>query len=537
MSGRAATTGVIHGRYAICVGKADMPSPPGWTWTLLTDVARLETGHTPSRSHPEYWNGGQIYWIGIKDARLHHGRTIRETIQKVTQLGIENSAARLLPAGTVCLSRTASVGYVFVMGQEMATSQDFVNWVCTDAILPEFLMYALIAEGEDIRKFGKGTTHTTIYFPEVKAFHVCLPPLGEQRRIVAKIEELFSDLDAGVAALNRAKANLKRYRAAVLKAAVEGKLTEEWRAKHPAKEPASELLARILKERRQKWEADQLAKFAAAGKEPPKNWRDKYVEPSPPDTSGLPNLPDGWSWATAEQLCSQITDGEHIQPPYQEEGFPMLTATHVRNGHVEFKNVRYISESDFRRCLQRCAPTQGDVLIVSVGATTGRAGIVQQCDPFALVRSVLLLKTIKPASFLLHWIQSPWCQTWIGRASGATAQAHFYISDAKRMPVPFPPENEQSVIVDEVDRCLSLISIAENQIEQGLLRASRLRQSILKQAFEGKLVPQDPKDEPASVLMERLRASRSGHEGNGKTATRTTGRRTKSKRVEERSAE
>ncbi len=125
MSGRAATTGIIRGRYAICVGKADMPSPPGWTWTLLTDVARLETGHTPSRSHPEYWNGGQIYWIGIKDARLHHGRTIRETIQKVTQLGIENSAARLLPAGTVCLSRTASVGYVFVMGQEMATRSGF----------------------------------------------------------------------------------------------------------------------------------------------------------------------------------------------------------------------------------------------------------------------------------------------------------------------------------------------------------------------------------------------------------------------------
>ncbi len=100
-------------------------------------------------------------------------------------------------------------------------------------------------------------------------------PTAEQSRIVAKIEELFSDLDVGIAALKRAKANLKRYRAAVLKAAVEGKLTEEWRAKNPAKEPASVLLARILKDRRQKWETDQLAKFAAADKEPPKNWRDK----------------------------------------------------------------------------------------------------------------------------------------------------------------------------------------------------------------------------------------------------------------------
>ena len=136
-------------------------------------------------------------------------------------------------------------------------------------------------------------------------------------------------------------------------------------------------------------------------------------------------------------------------------------------------------------------------------------------------------------SFLLHWIQSPWCQTWIGRASGATAQAHFYISDTKRLPVPLPPEDEQSVIVEEADRCLSIISAAESQIEHGLLRATRLRQSILKQAFEGKLVPQDPNDESASALLERLRASRSAQEGNGtiNAPIRTRSIRAKSKQL------
>ena len=135
---------------------------------------------------------------------------------------------------------------------------------------------------QPLREHGSGSTikRLTARFVDRCQFRFLL--LNEQRRIVAKIEELFSDLDAGVAALERAKAKLKRYRAAVLKAAVEGKLTEEWRAKHPPKETASQLLERILKERRRKWEEDQLAAYAKAGKKPPANWKDKYKEPAAP---------------------------------------------------------------------------------------------------------------------------------------------------------------------------------------------------------------------------------------------------------------
>jgi type I restriction enzyme S subunit len=107
----------------------------------ICDVARLESGHTPSRKHPEYWIG-KIPWIGIRDVALHDGRVIAETFQHVSQAGLDNSAARLLPKDTVCLSRTASVGYVVMMGKPMATSQDFVNWVCSEALDPEFLMFA-----------------------------------------------------------------------------------------------------------------------------------------------------------------------------------------------------------------------------------------------------------------------------------------------------------------------------------------------------------------------------------------------------------
>ena len=133
-----------------------------------------------------------------------------------------------------------------------------------------------------------------------------IAPFTEQCRIVAKIEELFSDLDAGVAALERVKAKLKRYRAAVLKAAVEGKLTEDWRKKNRPKETGQQLLDRILQERRRKWEEEQLATYEKAGKKPPAGWKDKYKEPAGPDESSLAELPEGWCWAQCGTQCASF---------------------------------------------------------------------------------------------------------------------------------------------------------------------------------------------------------------------------------------
>src|SRR5262249_35825818 len=125
-------------------------------------------------------------------------------------LGIDNSSARILPANTVCLSRTASVGYAVVMGRPMATSQDFVNWVCYDDLEPRFLQYLLIAEGDDLLRFASGAVHNTIYFPEVKAFHICCPPIGEQKRIVSVLDQAFEAI--ATAQLN-AERNVENARA------------------------------------------------------------------------------------------------------------------------------------------------------------------------------------------------------------------------------------------------------------------------------------------------------------------------------------
>lgn len=224
--GRKAAKRVIPGIAALSVNDPGIPTPAGWSWVPLTRVARQETGHTPSRSHPEWW-GGDVPWIGIKDAHTHHGTVIENTLQTTNTEGLANSAARILPAGTVCLSRTASVGYVVIMGRPMATSQDFVTWSCTEAMFPKFLMYALMAEGDDIRRFGKGSTHTTIYFPEVRALHICLAPFEEQQMIVEVIETAFARVDKIAAEVRRATDLLDRLEQATLGKAFRGDLMTE----------------------------------------------------------------------------------------------------------------------------------------------------------------------------------------------------------------------------------------------------------------------------------------------------------------------
>ena len=243
---------VIPGRAAISVGDPGTPAPEGWQRVLLTDVARMESGHTPSRSHSEYWNG-DVPWVGIVDARINHGRVIQDTLQTITEEGLANSAARLLPAQTVCLSRTASVGYVTILGRTMATSQDFVNWICSDALDPEFLMYALLAEGDHLKGFGKGSTHTTIYFPEALAFCIDLPSIPEQRRIVEKAKALFALANTLSRRLAVAIARTDKLPQAILAKAFRGELVpteaELARAEGRDYEPASALLERIRNER------------------------------------------------------------------------------------------------------------------------------------------------------------------------------------------------------------------------------------------------------------------------------------------------
>lgn len=222
--GRGATARMIAGKAGISVNVPPIPLPEGWRWVSLHRLARQETGHTPSRRNPNYW-GGSIPWLGIKDASASHGGRITRTLQTITPAGLANSAARLLPAATVCLSRTASVGYVTILGVDMATSQDFATWTCSPALLPDYLMYALMSEGSEIRKFGEGSVHTTIYFPEIRALHIRLAPLDEQTEIVRIIRLAFHRIDQLVQVTERSAAKVDHLLRSITALAFTGRLT------------------------------------------------------------------------------------------------------------------------------------------------------------------------------------------------------------------------------------------------------------------------------------------------------------------------
>jgi type I restriction enzyme, S subunit len=216
----AAIDAALGGRV---VAAANDQDAIGANWIPLSDVARLESGHTPSRKHPEWWNG-DVPWISLPDIRALDGRTAMSTSERTNALGLAHSSARLLPAGTVVLSRTASVGFVTVMGVAMATSQDFVNWVPGDRLRSWYLAHALIAAREYVRALAEGAIHKTIYMPTLQHLRIRLPTLAEQDHTLARIAQLKVVCADAIAALDRQTAALDALSSALLTAAFQGQL-------------------------------------------------------------------------------------------------------------------------------------------------------------------------------------------------------------------------------------------------------------------------------------------------------------------------
>jgi len=357
-----------------------------------------------------------------------------------------------------------------------------------------WLMYAVNSPRfrAEIASHQSGSTRKRISRSNLAKLHLPVPPLPEQYRIVAKIEELLTRLDAGVRALNAIKTQLKRYRQSVLKSAFEGKLTAEWREVHKGElEPASVLLERIKQERKKKL-------------------GNKYRESPPVDASELPELPEGWVWTTTGNVCSSVRDGTHDTPKYHREGIPLVTSKNLRDGVIDFSTTRNISLEDHEKIKIRSGVDPGDILFAMIG-TVGNPVVVRTERLFS-IKNVGLFKKDEKAfvpEFVKYWFDSPvFTKALQEKYVKGTTQKFVPLENLRMLPVALCSLSEQQQIVLEIERCFSVTDAIERAVQQSVTQSERLRQSILKRAFEGKLVPQDPSNEPAERLLERIKAER-----------------------------
>src|SRR5260221_2762486 len=501
-----------------------LPSLPAeWVWTNVRQLAQsgelaVLTGPFGSTLGSEDFvaEGVPLLTIGCL---TESGISLEKAFYISSKKAAELSRYQVRP-GDLLFSRSASVGRAGLVSDVLDGS--VINYhlmrLRLDSSILDPRLFIYFVRGSNVvrsylREAIHGATRDGINTTDLLGMPVAVPPRTAQHRIVAKIEELFSDLDAGVAALERAKANLKRYRAAVLKAAVEGKLTEQWRAEHPNTEPASKLLARILAGRRKKWEADQLARFGAAGKPPARDWREKLVEPSPPDTVGLPELPEGWCWASVEQL-GQVQLGRQRSPKNRSNKFPTkyIRAANITELGLNFTDVL---DMEFRPSeLETYRLYAGDILLSEASGSPDQVGkpvvwngeIEDCCFQNTVIR---LRPTGMPFDFPLTVFRHFYMNKLFAKVAAGVGINHLSASKFSALPFPLLPLAEQKEIAANVEARLSTIAESVRQIEVSLLRAARLRQSILKQAFERKLVPQDPHDEPARVQLDRILEQRS----------------------------
>lgn len=339
-----------------------------------------------------------------------------------------------------------------------------------------------------------------------------LAPADEQIRIVEKLEELLSELDAGVAELKAAQKKLGQYRQSLLKAAVEGSLTEQWRKQNTPKETGAQLLERILLERRARWEAKQLAKFKEQGKMPPKDWQKKYPEPIHPKKVNLPDLPPGWVWGTLSQVGwldrGRSTHRPRNAPHLYGGQYPFVQTGDIRHAETFISNVA-ATYNEVGLNQSRLWPI--GTICITIAANIGKTAILSSkaCFPDSIVGFLTELTdvSIRYVEYFMRSVQQK-----LEDDAPATAQKNINLEILSKVIVAIPPIDEQNQIVKFLDHALAQAADNNFAIDLGIKQSAAQRQNILRAAFSGQLVPQDPNDEPASVLLARIRAERAARE-------------------------
>lgn len=478
--------------------------PNGWCWTELQALGEIVSGGTPSTKEPSYW-GDEINWISPADLTGYNNKTISKGSKSLTKSGLVNSSAKLMPAGSIHFSSRAPIGYVVISSEPISTNQGFKSLVPASGIFNEYVYYYLKSAKSLAEKRASGTTFLELSGSAFSRLPLPLAPTREQHRIVEKIEALFSELDDGIESLEIAREQLGVYRQAVLMHAFGGALTADWRSKNKNKLRRAELLRRqLLAARRTVWEKKQTK---------------RYKEPASLDSTNLPPLPPEWSWLSLDELVSGEPRSLQSGPfgsnlkhsEFREQGVLVIGIDNVGGGVFSMGSENRISPAKFRE-LQKYQARPGDLLI-TVMASLGRTCVVPRDLEPAIITKHVYRVTMNDEFLLPEFynlvLQSPTIsrRRMLQSAQGQTRPG-LNGSILKDIPVPFCSIEEQREIVARLDEALSNIDRLDTAVAEQLEMTEALRLSILKNAFSGRLVAQDPKDEPAAALLERIKAAK-----------------------------
>jgi type I restriction enzyme S subunit len=482
--------------------------PTTWAWATLGEFLNARDAVIDPAKHPD--QSFELYSVPsfeTKSPEIVEGRAI-------------GSAKQLVELGTVLIckinpriNRSWKVGPLGDLQQIAST-----EWICFPAhpaIEPDFLRYYMMRE--EFRSFlaanvsGVGGSLMRVRPATLTSYPFQIAPINEQRRIVERIDELFSDIEGGERALERTRKLLDRYRQAVLKAAVTGELTKDWREKHKGEiESGEALLTRILKARREAWEQAEFAKMRAKGQEPKGDaWKQEYREPSASDATSSAPLPDSWTWTSIGQLFAVSVGAtpSRKEPAYWGGEIPWTSSGEVAFCRIS-KTRETISERGLNESSTRLLPV-GTVLLAMIGEgkTRGQAAIldIAACNN-QNAAAIRVADTPIPPEYLYYFLM--WRYEETRRGSSGGNQPALNSGKVRSMAIPLPPLEEIEEICAQLETIFSVAESTSRDIETRSTEVAVLRQSILTAAFAGKLVPQDRSDEPASALLDRIRGNR-----------------------------
>lgn len=498
--------------------------PSAWSLCTFADIGKIVGGGTPSTANPDYW-GDEVRWISPSDLTGYKSKFIARGAKSLSELGLDNCSAKLMPAGSVHFSSRAPIGYVVISSESLCTNQGFKSLIPAEGVFNEYVYFYLKSIKGLANSLATGTTFKELSGSAFAKLPFPLPPLPEQKRIVAKIEELFSELEAGEESLRVARRQLGAYRQSLLKQAFEGKLTAKWRTKNRAKlEPSATLLARIQSERQSRYE-QQLKNWDASvrvwasagqkGKRPT-----KPTEPAIFATKAFDGVevPEGWA---VEQIGNCPTDALiGLVRSADEQDTGPAGFSYIKMDRVDMLGNTDLRTDVFVNCapdeVDRFALRKGDLLFNTRNSVelVGKVGIVRRDPETPTVYNNNLMRLrlpdcLDPLFVGLQLCAQPFRQRMEKVKKATTSVAAVYGKDFWPLPLVLCSLPEQQEIVRLLDEQFEGIGRNEREIDGALRSSAALRQAILQKAFTGRLVPQHPSDEPAAALLARLRAERS----------------------------